>query len=488
MTRRVFGPRGLGVLAAVLLAVTACTPGGGLGGGMLAGGNGLISEFEESKLGAKEHPRIIAAFGGVYVSPPVQAGVEEIAGRLARASERPDITYKVTILNSPSVNAFALPGGYLYATRGLLALASDADELAAVLAHEIGHVVARHAAKRQNQAIRAVLLGRVGSVFRETESRGQALHDNENLIASFSRNQELEADRIGAEMAVRAGYDPFAAESFLKAMAREGAERALAQGQNNEAPRPNLDSTHPTTPERIRHIVELSRDLGFKRGERARQSGGYMAMIDGLLYGDDPQEGYIRGRRFLHAKGRFSFAVPKGFSLQNSQEAVFAIGAQDAALRFDAITVEPGSSLADYMRQAWGGGAAISNLREVEINGRPAALAEARIGGWEYRLAVIRFSDRQLFRFLFAAQTIDAALDRDFASMVTSLRALSVQEAKRLVPLRVRTVKVARGDTVRKLAARMAEPERAEERFRLLNGLSAGERLRAGQMVKIITE
>lgn len=476
--------RGLALAAAALTALAACAPGGGL----LAGRDGLISEVEESKLGAKEHPRIIAAFGGVYVSPPVQAGVEEIAGRLARASERPDISYKVTILNSPSVNAFALPGGYLYATRGLLALAGDADELAAVLAHEIGHVVARHAAKRQNQAVKAVLLGRVGGMLREAGESGEALRDSNNLIASFSRNQELEADRIGAEMAVRAGYDPYAAESFLKAMGRESSQRARALGQRNEAVRPDFESTHPTTPERIGRIVELSRDLGFQRGQRPRQREAYLAMIDGLLYGDDPQEGYVRGREFLHAEGRFGFTVAQGFSLQNSQEAVFAIGAEDAALRFDAITIEPGNSLSGYMRRAWGGGAAIANLREVEVNGRPAALAEARIGGWEYRLAVVRFSDNQLFRFLFAAKSIDAVLDRDFTFMVTSLRTLSEEEAGKLTPLRVRTVKVAPGDTVRRLSSRMAERERAEEKFRLLNGLDDGERLRGGQLVKIITE
>jgi predicted Zn-dependent protease len=255
-------------------------------------------------------------------------------------------------------------------------------------------------------------------------------------------------------------------------MARESRERARSLGQGDDALSPNLDSTHPTTPERIKRIVELSKDLGFKPGQRPRERNTYMTMIDGLLYGDDPHEGFIRGREFLHADGRFAFSVPKGFSLQNSQDAVFAIGEEDAALRFDAISIESGSSLSDYMRSAWGGGAAIANLREVEINGRPAALAEARIGGWEYRLAVVRFSDTQLFRFLFAAQNIDAGLDRDFTYMVTSLRSLSADEAGKLEPLRVRAVKVAQGDTVRRLSARMAEREQP----------------RAGQMVKIITE
>ena len=476
------------MLAVSLLAAGGCASSGGVAAGLLGGRGGLISEAEESELGAKEHPRIIAAFGGVYVSPQVQQAVEDIAGRLARASERPDITYQVTILNSPSVNAFALPGGYLYATRGLLALSGDADELAAVLAHEIGHVVARHAAKRQSQAIRAVLLGGVGGVLRQPGESSQALRDSDSVIASFSRGQELEADRIGVEMAVRAGYDPYAAVTFLNSMAREAEERVQGLGKDNEALRPNLQSTHPTTPERIARVRTLSRDLGFVPAQRARQSKGYLAAIDGLLYGDDPQEGFIRGREFLHAKARFAFSVPKGFSLQNSPDAVFAVGAQDAALRFDSIAVESGLSLEQYMRSAWGGGAAMTNLRSIEINGRPAAVAEARFAGWEYRLATIRFGPGQAFRFLFAAQKIDAALEADFSAMLGSLRALSEAEAARLLPLRIRVITVKAGDSVQKLAGRMSEQSRAEEKFRLLNGLSQTGRLRPGQSVKIIAE
>ena len=144
--------------------------------------------------------------------------------------------------------------------------------------------------------------------------------------------------------------------------------------------------------------------------------------------------------------------------------------------------------LVENLRNAWGGGAAMTNLRSTEINCRPAAVAEARFAGWEYRLATIRFGPGQAFRFLFAAQKIDAALEADFSAMLGSLRALSEAEAARLLPLRIRVITVKAGDSVQKLAGRMSEQSRAEEKFRLLNGLSQTGRLRPGQSVKIIAE
>jgi len=477
--------RRLGLMAVWLaLLVAGCSVDGRLGDGL----GRLMSETEEVELSAKEHPKIIGAFGGVYVNPVLQSGLESIVNRLGRASERPDITYQVTVLNSPNINAFALPGGYLYVTRGMLALASDADELAAVLAHEMGHVSARHAAKRQSEALRAVFLGRISHVLRDPAAIGQALRGSESMLASFSRNQELEADEIGVETAVRAGFDPYGAASFLEAMSRDSDERAQALGQERDAHRPNLASSHPATPERIRRVMELAGNLGFAPGKRTRERSAYFDMIDGVLFGEDPAEGYVRGRRFLHPTQMFTFAVPEGFSLQNSHEAVFAVGGNDAALRFDGIEVAADQSLEDYVAAVWARGTDVGQLRSESINGIPVAFGEAVHEGWQYRLAAVRLTPQRVYRFLFAAREIDAEGERDFERIVGSLRTLSEREVTALKPLKLRIVTVRPGETVRSLARRMADSGDREERFRIINGLAPGEEVRAGQEVKLIGE
>lgn len=475
---------------ALLMLAAGCSSHSGVAPQLTALGNPdtLISEVEERELGAQEHPKIVAAFGGAYSDPDLQSGIETVVARLARASNRPDIHYSVTILNSSSVNAFALPGGYIYATRGLLALANDADELAAVLAHEMGHVSSRHAAKRQSEAIRAVFLGRIANVLRDPASVGQALRDSDNVLASFSRAQELEADEIGVETAVRAGFDPFGAASFLESMNRDSDYRARVINRERDAYRPNLNSSHPATPDRIQRVMRLSRNLGFSPGRRARERQAYLGLINGLLYGDDPREGFVRGRSFLHPQLRVAFSVPEGFSLQNARDAVFAIGAEDTALRFDGVELPQDQPLTDYVASVWGRGASIREVRPVVVNGRSGIVARASHEGWDYRLAAIRFDGDKLYRFLYATRHMGEEDARAFGAMVNSLRTLSAREAAALKPLRVHIVTVGPGDTVAGFVARMQPRDNADERFRLLNELGPDAALRAGERVKIVAE
>src|SRR6202163_1310052 len=177
----------------------------------------LLSASEQ-----REHLRILAAYGGVYREPRVQQMLEKTVDKLVMASERPDLKYEVTILNSPAVNAFALPNGQLYVTRGLVALANDNSELASVLAHEMAHVIARHAAIREDQARQAALVNRVvNDVLSDPEMGALALAKSKIALASFSRAQEFEADGIGVGIASRAGYDPYRAVRFLTSLGRD---------------------------------------------------------------------------------------------------------------------------------------------------------------------------------------------------------------------------------------------------------------------------
>ena len=184
----------------------------------------------------REHQRILGAYGGIYNEPRLQTLIERTVERLVAASERPDLHYKVTVLNSQSVNAFALPSGQLYVTRGLIALANDDSELASVLAHEMGHVLAHHAELREEHAREAELVSRVVSdVVTDPAAGALALAKSKLALASFSRAQEFEADAIGVAIAARAGYDPYGAVRFLTAMEHNSRLKPEQSGAINPA-------------------------------------------------------------------------------------------------------------------------------------------------------------------------------------------------------------------------------------------------------------
>src|SRR6478752_6650385 len=201
----------------------------------------------------REHQRILAAYGGAYEDARLEAVLNQMVVKLVAASERPDMHYRVTILNSPAVNAFALPSGQLYVTRGLIALANDTSEVASVLSHEMSHVIARHADIREDQARQVALVSRVvQDVLSDPETGALALAKSRIALASFSRAQEFEADGIGVGIAARAGYDPYGAVRFLSSMGRNSDLKPAAQVRLD--PRaPDFLSSHPATPERVRN-------------------------------------------------------------------------------------------------------------------------------------------------------------------------------------------------------------------------------------------
>src|SRR5471030_3276145 len=196
----------------------------------------------------REHARILASYGGCYENARLQTEIEKTVDRLVAASERPDLKYKVTILNAPAINAFALPNGQLYITRGLVALANDKAELASVLAHEMGHVIAHHAAIREEQAKQAAMISHVvNDVLSDPETGALALAKSKLTLAAFSRAQEFEADGIGVGISARAGFDPFGASRFLTDMQRNA---DLKSPSNNNPAAQDFLSSHPATPER----------------------------------------------------------------------------------------------------------------------------------------------------------------------------------------------------------------------------------------------
>ncbi|MGE3144428.1 MAG: M48 family metalloprotease [Pseudorhodoplanes sp.] len=435
---------------------------------------------------AREHARILAAYGGAYDDPRLEAMLEPVVDKLVAASERPDLKYNITILNSPAVNAFALPSGQLYVTRGLVALSNDNSEIASVLAHEMAHVIARHAAIRDEQMRQAALVSKVANdVLTDPQMGALALAKSKIALASFSRAQEFEADGIGVGISSRAGYDPYGATRFLTSMGRNA---ELKAAQTKIDPR-SLDflSSHPATPERVQNARLNARQFTAP-GPGDREKDMYFSAVDGLVYGEDPSEGFVRGRRFLHPKLGFTFVAPEGYTLDNTAQAVFGVTENgEQALRLDVVRVPAEQSLSDYLTSGWIENIDHESVNELGINGLTAATATAKGDQWSFRLYAVRLGT-DVYRFIFAAKARTPELDLAFRYSVSTFRRMTRSEIAQARPLRIKVVTVRAGDTPERLASRMAHVDRATERFRVLNGLDAGDRLKPGDKVKIVVE
>jgi predicted Zn-dependent protease len=466
----------------VLSGCTALTTAGGEAPGTLLVGAG---DGIDGRFGSEEHPRIIAAYGGVYHDAKLEQTLARIVGRVVAASDKPDQSYRITILNAPAVNAFALPGGYLYVTRGLLALANDSSAVAAVLAHEMAHVTADHAIARQNKARTAMIVSRVVTDVLEDDDAGRlALASSQRSLASFSRQQELEADAIGVRTIGRAGYDPFAASRFLTAMGRFAAYRSASSMQDK---RPDFLASHPSTPERIDFAIRAARQFGAPGvGEIDRDR--YLEGIDGMVFGDDPAQGFVRDRSFLHPSLGVSFTVPEGFVIDNASDAVLATGADGTALHFDAVALKAGADLGAYLSSGWLNGFVEGSVVRFTVNGLSAASAQANAKGWAYRIAVLQAQSGATYRFIFANESDSAAFAKAAEETVGSFRILPPAEAAKIDALRIKVVAVKPGDSEHSLARKMRGVDRPLELFRTLNDLRPGEVLPVGTKVKIVAD
>ncbi len=451
----------------------------------------FMPQGEEARIGADEHPKILARFGGAYDEPEIGAYVAGIGGRLAHNSERPDIPFRFTVLNTPAVNAFAVPGGYVYVTRGLVALANSEAELAGVLAHEIGHVVARHTAQRYSRAAVAQLgTALLGAVTGSREIGQLAQIGSELYLSSFSRDQEFEADLLGVRYLLNTGYEPAAQARFLESLIRHKDLVAKLASEEGREPEANFFSTHPRTPERVQRAIAAAG--GGDRGRPALREE-YLARIDTMLYGDDAEQGFVRGRQFLHPVMRFALEVPAGYRLFNTARQLIAKGPQKALIVLDDAGKKTHPDPFVYLTSIWAARLSLQDAERIDINGFEAATGRSSIntkrGPMNLRLIAIRFRPGTILRLSFATPPhLVASLGEAHRRTTYSFRALSEVEAAGLKPYRVRIITVGAGDTVESLAARMPFEDFRIERFRTLNGLKADQRLTPGQRVKSVVE
>jgi predicted Zn-dependent protease len=435
----------------------------------------------------REHERILASYGGAYDDPKLEDLITKTVNRLVAASDRPDLAYKVTILNSGAVNAFALPTGQLYVTRGLIALASDTSELSSVLSHEMAHVLAKHASIREEQAKQAVAMTRAVSDIggNDSDMTALALAKTKLTMASFSRQQEFEADSIGVGIAARANFDPYGAARFLTAMERNAALKAPRSAFDPRSQ--DFLSSHPATPERVQSAQASARQVASSEAtERDRDA--YLKAIDNLVYGEDPSEGFVRGRRFLHPKLGFTFQAPENFTLDNTAQAVVGVregGGQ--ALRFDVVRVTSEQTLGDYLNSGWMENVDKGSTEDITVNGFPAATATASGDQWQFRIYALRFGS-DVYRFIFATKQKTPESERNFRETVNSFRRLTLAEIQAARPLRIKIVTVQPGETVESMAHRMQGVDHPADRFRVLNGLEARANIKPRDRVKIVVD
>jgi predicted Zn-dependent protease len=430
---------------------------------------------------------LVAAFGGTYADAKVENLLDGVASRLVAASTEPALAYKITVLNSPTVNAFSLPDGHLYVTRGLLALANSTSEIAAVLAHEMAHVTARHAIQRVELEKSSALFSKVASEVLNDPSGGQQLQEKSKLsLASFSRQQEFEADAIGVRTMAKAGYDPYGASHFLSSLARYASLRSALLGSAASS-RPDMFSTHPATTERVQMALQSARQLnapGVGEDDRAR----YLAAIDGIAFGDDPSQGTVRGRNFYHTRLGFAFTAPEGFSLSSGSEAVQGASASlGRAMRFDTVEVPASTPLDEYLKSGWIEGVDVTKETTLDVGGLPGETGIAKSGEWTFRLAAIR-QGGVVYRLIFAAKNFSPEADQSFLQSIASFHRLTPEETSRVRPLRLKIVTAGANDTAATLSQGMTDLGLPGEEFSVLNGLDKTAHLEAGAQYKAVGE
>jgi len=455
----------------------------------------LLSEAEELAIGQQQDAEIRREMG-VYDDPALQRYVDDIGQQLARASHRPNLPWSFTIVDSPAINAFALPGGYIYLTRGILAYLDDEAELAGVLGHEIGHVTARHAAQaytRQAQAgLGLAILGifvPATAPFADLSSAGLSV-----LFLRHGREAELEADRLGVEYGSGAGYDPAGVPRFLATLARVDAlsERGV----------PNWLSTHPDPGSRANKAEPVASKF-VSDAAKAQNRDQYLERINGLVFGDRVEEGIVRGNEFLHPLLRLGVKFPDGWELTNTPQAVLA---QEPGTDHYMVLQEVEPSL----RQGFGGqaGPSISEAAVAAMRKSGYTLVDGRvdrINGNEAHVGLYRGSAKDVGKVLMRAAHIAVGrqlyvvagfapekefdqVDKDILPSLQTFRQLSAAEASAVRPNRLGFYVVRAGDSWQSIAARQGKSFVNAATLAIMNDREVHVQPNAGDRVKIVVE
>ena len=446
---------------------------------------------EEKDIGAEAHRQVLAEFGGVYYDPALAAYVERVGQKMGEQSKTRYFDYRFTVLDSPSINAFALPGGYIYITRGLLALLSSEAELAGVLGHELAHVTARHGAQRlsrmraEERFCAAFICDFELPVLSDMAAIGMDL-----AFGGFTQDQELEADKLGIRYMLRAGYDPHSMTVFLKKLkAQTDLEAEIAGLTLEQRKARGYSSTHPLTEDRIAQSSELTGDMEGDPDTVGKRD--YLVAIDGLLYGNRREYGFVTGKSYMHPIRRIAFDIPEGYTLYTDSRRVTAIGADGAIVLFEPSRRLVRGSVLEYLETIWAEDIKLQDPRRLTINGMEAATGWMRRdtsrGLVDFRLVAIRVETGVIYRFLFISPSVmTPRLSEGMRGITYSFRMIGEAEAEQLQPFRIRIVSAGRNDSLFGLAAQSGFTDHAVKRFAVINDLDPGSSIEPGRIVKLV--
>jgi predicted Zn-dependent protease len=446
----------------------------------------LVSESQEVAMGKEADPQIVAQFGS-YDDPKLSAFVADLGQRLARKSQRSQLTYTFRVLDSPVINAFALPGGYVYVTRGILANFNSEDELAGVLGHEIGHVVARHSAEQMSRQQLAGLGLGLGSLvsekfaqFAELAGTGISL-----MFLSFSRAQESESDMLGVEYSTKLGYDAHKMAGFFRTLKRmsEGSGQSL----------PSFLSTHPDPGNREVKVNQLTNEWQRKVQYRPlnKDPKDYLNRIDGIVYGDDPQQGYVENQMFYHPGLRFQFPVPQGWKAINSPTVVQMVSSgEDAIIQFTlGKAPTPGQEADDFVTK---NEATVQRRESATVHGYAAEIVDSRVESRDGTLGVLSYfikKDENVFVFHgFTLAKNFRNYSGVFAQIMGGFEKVTNNAVLSKKPDRLRVERASRSGSLSTVLQSMGMPEDKLKELAIVNGMELGDNVKQGDRVKVVRQ
>lgn len=444
-----------------------------------------MSEAQEIAMGQQSDPEITAFFG-VYDDPELQQFITEKGLEMAAVSHRPKLDYQFKVVDSPVINAFAVPGGYVYFTRGIMAHFNNEAEFAGVLGHEIGHITARHSvAQQRNQ-----MLGQLGMIagmvlvpelanFAEPLSQGMQV-----ALLSFGRDAERQSDELGVEYSSRIGYDATEMAGFFNTLERQGAK----QGASDI---PEFLSTHPSPGERNETVAQLAEEwkakLKLTNPEVNRNS--YLKLIDGIVIGEDPKQGFVENNIFYHPVLKFQFPTPTGWNFQNTpQQVQMGPQAGDALLSFSFAGTGTLEEIAQKILEQFQ--LELVESKKETINGLPALLMVAdqkqEEGTIRVLSSLIEFGGNTYHILGVTALGNFALYQPVFLSTARNFKELKDAEKLGRQPDVVRIQTVPQRMTLQAALQSFKMPQERFEELAILNGLLLTDQLEKGTLIKVI--